>query len=64
MQTANWIKNTHLFEADDYECSACGRKADRPLDRCPGCGRDMTGQRSGHDWTDDAAFLDIITGKM
>ena len=23
----------------------------------------MNGQCSGHDWTEDVAFLDIITGK-
>ena len=64
MQTAYWIKNTHLFDPDDYECSACGRRVRRPADTCPDCGADMTGQRGGHDWTEDAAFLDIITGKM
>lgn len=65
MNNAHWIKNTHLFDPDDYECSACGAKADGLYDRCPGCGAEMTGrQRSGNDWTDDAAFLDVITGKM
>ena len=65
MNNAHWIKNTHLFEKDDYECSACGCKVARPTDRCPGCGAEMTGSpRGGHDWTEDAAFLDIITGKM
>ena len=54
----------HLFEKDDYECSACGYKVSRPTDRCPGCGAEMSGQRSGHDWTEDAAFLDTITGKI
>ena len=65
MTNAHWIKNTHLFEKDDHECSACGCKVNRPTDRCPGCGAGMTGRpRSGHDWTEDAAFLDVITGKM
>lgn len=64
MSAAYWIKNTHLFDPDDYECSACGCKVARPTDTCPDCGADMTGQHSGHDWTDDAAFLDIITGRM
>ena len=58
------IKNTHLFEKDDYECFACGRKVSRPTDRCPGCGVERNGQRSGHDWTEDAAFLDIVTGRL
>ena len=65
MNNTHWIKNTYLFEKDNYECSACGAKADRPYDRCPGCGAEMTGrQRSGHDRTEDAAFLDIIIGRL
>ena len=24
MYNAFWIKNTHMLEKDDYECSACG----------------------------------------
>ena len=49
----------------DYECSTCGCKVTRPTDTCPDCSADMTGrQKSGHDWTEDAAFLDIITGRM
>ena len=44
MQIAYWIKNTHLFDPDDYECSACGCKVARPTDACPDCGADMTGR--------------------
>lgn len=57
-----WIKNTHLFDQDDYECSDCGAKAGRPYDRCPNCGREMCGIKDGESWIDDAAFMDIITG--
>ena len=64
MTNTHWIKNTHLFEKDDYECSVCRGKVSRPAERCPHCGSEMTGQRSGHDWTEDAAFLDMITGRM
>ena len=64
MTYAHWIKNTQLFEKDACECSACGCKVDRPADRCPGCGTEMSGQRGGHDRTEDAALLDIITGRM
>ena len=64
MNHAHWIKNTCLFDPDDYECSACGCKVAQPTDLCPDCGAEMTGRpRGGHDWTEDAAFLDIITGK-
>ena len=65
MNHAHWIKNTHLFEKDDYECSFCGCKGCRPTDHCPGCRAEMTGrQRCGHSWVDDAAFIDIIAGGM
>ena len=63
MNHAHWIKNTHLFDPDDYECSACGAKADRPYDRCPNCGREMRGAKDGSSWVDEAAFMDFITGK-
>ena len=65
MNHAHWIKNTHLFEKDDYECSVCGCKVARLTDRCPGCRAEMTGrQRCGYSWVDDAAFMDIIAGGM
>ena len=64
MRNTYRIKNTHLFEKDDYECSACGCKVSRPTDRCPGCGTEMRGQRSGHDWTEDAAFLDNMDAEL
>lgn len=62
MNRADWIKNTHLFDPDDYECSACGAKADRPYDRCPNCGKEMCGAKDGSSWVDEAAFMDFITG--
>ena len=62
MKYAHWIKNTHLFDPDDYKCSACGAKTDRPYDRCPNCGREMTGKKDGDSWVDEAVFLDFITG--
>lgn len=62
MDYAYWIKNTHLFDPDDYECSACGCKAARPTDRCPGCGWEMCGAKDGKSWVDEAAFMDFITG--
>ena len=59
------MKNTHLFEIDDYECSACRCKVSRPTDRCPGCGAKMIDcPRSGHDWTEDAAYMDFVMGRM
>lgn len=47
MNHAHWIKDTRLFDPDDYECSACGWKVAQPADRCPGCGAEMTGRPRG-----------------
>lgn len=62
--SAYWIKNTHLFEPDDYECSACGRKVDRPYDRCPTCGKDMHGEKDSSSWVDEAAFMEFMSGRL
>ncbi len=58
-----WIRNTHLFGLDDYKCSACGWKTDKPYDRCPGCGADMHGQKDGESWVDEAAFYEFMFGR-
>ena len=60
---AHWIKNTYLFDPDDYECSACGSKTDRPNNRCPACGADMHGQKDGESWVDKAAFYEFMSGR-
>ncbi len=59
----HWIKNTHLFDPDDYKCSACGRKADKPYSQCPACGVDMHGQKDGNTWVDEAAFFEFMSGR-
>ena len=30
MREAHWIKRTHVFDPDEYECSACGRRFRQP----------------------------------
>ena len=60
---SHWIRNTHLFDPDDYECSACSRKTDKPYDRCPGCGAAMHGQKDGDSWVDEAAFFEFMSGR-
>ena len=62
--SAHWIRNTHLFDPDDYECSACGRKTDRPYERCPGCGEYMRGEEAGGSWVDEAAFMEFMSGRL
>ena len=58
--TARWIQKTHLLRADEYECSACGRRFDKPYERCPKCGRNMTKTRYDPTWVDEAEMLDIL----
>ena len=62
-RSARWIRNTHLFDRDDYKCSRCGRKTDRPYARCPACGSDMKGRRDGKSWVDEAAFFEFTAGR-
>lgn len=58
--TAYWIQKTHLLRADEYECSACGRRFDKPYVQCPYCGRNMTKSKYDLTWVDEAEMLDIL----
>ena len=60
----HWIRKTHLFDPDDYECSHCGAKTDRPYSRCPVCGVEMLGQKDGESWVDEAAFFEFMVGGL
>ena len=60
MQIAYWIKNTHLFDPDDYECSACGASFPRPYAVCPHCGRTMRKTKNDPLWIDELEELDMI----
>ena len=42
----HWIKSTHFFGKDTFECSSCGREFKEHLDRCPRCGAYMRGMLS------------------
>ena len=55
-----WIRKTHLFRADAYECSACGRRFDKPYGQCPSCGRKMAKSKYDPSWVDEAEILDIL----
>lgn len=47
---AHWTKCSHLFKADEYECSHCGNKSDKPYLECPHCGSEMTSYQSYHSY--------------
>ena len=57
-----WIRHTHLFEADEYECSNCGKIFKRPEKACPACGIKLRGIRDPQDWVDEAAEMDWMMG--
>jgi hypothetical protein len=59
---SDWIRHTHLFRADEYECRFCGYKAEQPYIVCPGCDTEMEGEEYDPSWVDEAAMLDIILG--
>ena len=59
---AEWIRHTHLFSADEYECSDCGGTTNKPKPTCPHCGASMGGEKYDPSWVDEAAMLDIILG--
>lgn len=58
--SARWIRHTHLFRSDDYECSACRARADKPYGACPKCGAPMNGTRHDPSWVDEMETLDAI----
>ncbi len=59
-KNARWIQHTHLFRKDEYECSACGYKADKPYRNCPRCETIMRGSKSDPSWVDEMEFFDAI----
>ena len=61
-RTPDWIRHTHLFKVDEYECRFCGYVTDRPYSICPNCEMEMRGTKYDPSWVDEAAMLDIMLG--
>ena len=57
---AHWIRHTHVFEADEYECSVCGRCFRDTAPSCPACGAQMRGTEDPQDWVDEMMELDML----
>ncbi len=55
-----WIRHSHLFDADDYECPACGKRFPQMYASCPACGTVISGQAGSaqDDWVEEAEELD------
>ncbi len=60
MKKVYWIKHTHLFAADEYVCSNCGKKSEKPTQFCPRCGAKMAGVKTDANWADEMEAVDSI----
>ena len=59
-KTAHWIRHTHIFRHDEYECSACGFRTKKPFKTCPGCGLPMKGSKYDPSWVDEMEAIDAM----
>ena len=59
---AKWIRHTHLFSPDEYECSSCGKVLKKPKPVCPKCGASMGGEKYDPSWVDEAVLFDVFFG--
>ena len=61
MREAFWICRTHVFDPDEYFCSACRGFAKRAYAFCPSCGSRMTAvqEDDSEEWDelDEIEFL-------
>ena len=55
-----WIRKTHIFGGDTFECSECGRESGSASSRCPKCGANMKGMASKSDLRDIRQRRDAI----
>ena len=59
-KTARWIRRTHIFRRDEYECTACGCYTDKPYVICPNCGTPMKGAKYDAGWVDEIEAMDAM----
>ena len=59
-KTAHWIQRTHLFRKDEYECSSCRSRTDKPYKVCPNCGLPMKGSKYDPSWVDEMEAIDAF----
>ena len=55
-----WIRHTHLFRGDEYECSSCQFFADKPYNVCPFCGLQMRSVKHDPSWVDEMEAIDVM----
>lgn len=57
-----WIRRTHVFRSDEYECSVCGVRVKRATRFCPRCGTALKGVKSDLGWIDEMEAADAFFG--
>ena len=60
---AVWVRVTHLFRRDEYVCSVCGHKADKPHKSCPKCGTEIKKTVTDPEWINEMADFDEMFGE-
>ena len=55
-----WVRETHLFKADRYVCSACGAAVKKPLPQCTACGAKMAGEKVDNRWADEVEAMSAL----
>ena len=56
----HWIKHSHLFDSDEYECSRCGALFRKKPAVCPNCGIHPSLEKEEQDWVDEAEEISWI----
>ena len=57
---AQWVQHAHIFHMDEYECSACGYKTEKPTKTCPHCRAKMKDSKYDPKWVDEMELIDSI----
>ncbi len=58
----HWIKHSHFFDCDTYECSECGKCFKQKAKACPNCGAVLRVVDDDLGWIDELEELDMILG--
>ena len=62
-KSARWVRRTHFFRRDEFECSVCGYRAEKKSAKCPRCGAPMKGEKIDPGWVDEMEDFDAISGE-
>ena len=60
MNSAHWIRRTHLFREGDYICSFCKASCIKPYKDCPVCGMIIKSAKYDPSRVDEAEGLSAI----